>query len=263
MSKTVTVLSLLITLAALATGAAYMLQNPATVTLTWGDQTLSTPEPVAILLILMATLGVFYSGQLMAWLMRLPTQWATAQASKTQSTLLTTLAEAFVAAETANLPLLKKKAKTLPSTSPFPAETALIHLAQLKAGVLQGQQAEEAITHPLTGSLIATALAQQAAGKGNWPEVRRLTRLGLDQTPTSPALLALQFKACVNLSDATTETLLPALKPLLGPTPYTLLTQITKGFTNTQGRNISHPWVKAYHAWLSTAEALFPPFKGD
>lgn len=251
MNSVVRAICLLVLLAVMALLLARAGQEPLPVSTQWGTLKIETTAPVAITLLLLLLLAAFYLGQFGSWLGR-----AAGFFTNRQQTSIHHIVEQTAAAlALGDTDAARKHLNTLPAHTPLPPLAAI---QSMQVGQLPVPQAETLLTHPTLAPVAALYLSRLAATQGNWNEVRRLTTIGRQHLPANPALLALQFKALVNLNSPEAAQLLPALKPHLGATRTKLLTTIIQGPTSLNARTLGHPFTKAFQTWLTTPSEVLP-----
>ena len=227
-------------------------QAPLPVSLQIDTLRLQTSAPIAIIAVLAMLMLAFYCGRLTGWMIRLPRHWF----RRKQAGVPARIADAYAAAAMGNTTLALQQLEGLKPEDP--AHTDLIRMLALQSSPLP-PLSEKNLTNPRLAPLTARTYAQAAASAANWPETLRLTTIGRQYNPENTSLLTLQFKALVNLNSPEATDLLPALKPLLGPTRHKLLAQIINGPTALTARpTLDHKWVKSFEQWLPNGSDTFP-----
>ncbi len=227
-------------------------QGPLPVTLQVAQVTLQTSAPVAIIAVLAAFMLAFYLGRLTGWMIRLPRSWF----RRKQAEASGKVADAYAAASMGNHTLARQLLADVKSEDPALADLATILALQ---STPLPPFTEKSLTNPRLAALTALTYARVAASASNWEETLRLTTTGRQYAPQNQYLLTLQFKALVNLNNPEASELLPALKPLLGPTRHKLLAQIIQGPTALTARpTLDNKWIKAFEQWLPTGADIFP-----
>lgn len=239
-------------LAVLALLLGTVAQGALPVTLQVNAVTLQTTAPIAIIGVLAILCLAFYLGRLTGWMIRLPRSWF----RRKQAEVSAKVADAYAAASMGNTTLARQLVTDLKPEDPALAD--LITVLTLQGAPLPAFT-EKSLANPRLAALTALTYARVRATENDWVEVLRLTTVGRQHAPDNSALLTLQFKALVNTNDPQATDLLPALKPLLGPTRHKLLTQVIQGPTALTARpTLDSKWVKAFEHWLPTASSQFP-----
>lgn len=227
-------------------------QAPLPVAVQIGTLTLTTSAPIAIVAVLAAFMLAFYLGRLTGWMIRLPRSWF----RRKQAEAFTKITDAHAALAMGNPTLARQLVDNLKPDDTTQAD--LIQLVSLQSPPLPPLN-EKNLANPRLAALTALTYAQAAANAFDWEETLRLATLGRQFAPENAHLLTLQFKAMVNLGNPRVTELLPALKPLLGPTRHKLLaTVITGPNTLTARPTLDNTWVKSFEKWLPTGSAVFP-----
>lgn len=230
---------------------------PVPISVQLGTLSLQTTAPVGITLVVAILLLSFYAGRFTGWLLRLPRHLH----NHRKQTVAETLADAYTAYTLADFPTATKLVNSLKpeALAENAAYADLASLLALQLGQMTPQHAQKLLENPRLVVPAALFLARFAAAQENWTEVRRVTIIGRRHAPGDIHLLALQFKALVNLNDPLATELLPALKTPLGPQRHKLVTGALQGPNALTARPLlDSPWIKAFQEWLPTPSDTFP-----
>lgn len=258
MSSLLRALTVLLLLAAAVVLVALGTQNPGHVTVTYGSSQVEVSLAVAAAVLALLLGVMFYFGQLIHWLGRVPTMIHDLATGRHKQSTLQTLAEGYAAAQ---LGLAREASRAANRLNPSPTEASLANLLAIRLGTTPAATLSRWQTDPLLGAPASLELAHRAALNTDWPAVKTATAKGLELSPNSPRLLFLHLKALLNLNEnAAAADLFPALRPHLTSGTAKKLEVVLGGSLNpdVSSPGLKSPWYAAFQQWLTNSAEQIP-----
>jgi uncharacterized protein HemY len=258
MNSLLRALTVLLLLAAAVVLVALGTQNPGHVSLTYGTYQIEVSLAVAAAALALLLGLMFYLGQLINWLGRLPGKIQDLATGRHKQSTLQALAEGYAAAQ---LGLAREASRAANRANPSPAEAPLANLLAIRLGTTPATQLSRWQADALLGAPASLELAHRAALNADWPAVKTATAKGLERSPNSPRLLFLHLKSLLNLNEnAAAADLFPALRPHLTSGTAKKLEILLGGSLNpdVSSAGLKNPWYAAFQQWLTNSAEQLP-----